>query len=157
MATKRARCTGRGSRSATGWTARVFASVVPDTLLLLQRSVDRSSLIALADRAAHQRLITPARRAADGGAVRVDGQLWRLVDGRSESPSESRVRVVLNEAGCRRPTSKPGPRRDGPDHRAARPWVAAQSGRARGRQREHEKPATLYPDRDRQSDRLDPG
>jgi hypothetical protein len=127
-------------------------------LLLLRTTVDRPTFIALADSAAHQHLVTEewlaGRQASE--AARTDERVWRLVDARSESPSESRVRVVLHDGGLPTPDLQIQVRDE-----TGRVIARLDLGWRRQRvglevdSAEHDKPTPLYRDRYRQNDLLE--
>jgi hypothetical protein len=126
-------------------------------LRLLERTVDRETFVALADSAAHRHLITAEwlEHQQEVEAARSTAKLWGLVDGRSESPSETRVRLVLHDGGLPAPDLQVQVRDDTGqiiarlDMGWRRQRVALEVDSA-----EHDKPAALYRDRDRQNDLL---
>jgi hypothetical protein len=129
------------------------------TLLDLQPTLDRATFICLADSAAQQGLLPPERLALLRDELPPGlAEDWRLVDGRSESPSETLVRLVLVEVGL------------GPDElqlqvRDANGRVIARLDLGWRRRRfglevdsgEHDRPSALYRDRYRQNELLELG
>lgn len=129
-------------------------------LLMLQRLVDRRTLLALADSAAHRKLVSDewldGQRASE--AQGSNEHLWRLVDGRSESPSESKVRLVLHDGGLPAPDLQVQVR-DETGRIIARldlGWREQRVG-LEVDSAEHDKPTALYRDRYRQNELSDLG
>jgi hypothetical protein len=128
------------------------------TLTALSRHVDRVAFVTLADSAAHQDLVRPVwlEEVQTAEALRGDEHLWRLVNGRGESPSESRVRVVLRDGGLPVPDQQIQVR-DDTGRIVARldlGWRQQRVG-LEVDSAEHDKPKPLYRDRYRQNDLLE--
>jgi hypothetical protein len=120
----------------------------------LHAQLDYTTFVCLADSAVHQELISAERLVALRSESSPDrAERWQLVNGQSESPSETRVRLVLIRGGL------------APDELQLQ--VCDDSGRviarldlAWSRRRvglevdsaEHDRPTALYRDRYRQND-----
>ncbi len=132
---------------------------VENTLLDLRGRVDRTTFVSLADSAVRKGLIDDvwlARQQQDEADE--PAGWWHLVDGRSESPSETAVRLVLTDGGL--PPDELQIRvRDDTGRIIARldmGWKRPRVG-LEVDSTEHDKPTPLYRDRYRQNDLFDLG